>query len=261
MKIDTRRSLTTPDGVTLRYVDTGSGTPPLLFVHGWSCRIENWMPQIERFSPDYRVVALDLRGHGESDKPDEDYTISAFIKDIAWLVEELGLDRPVIVGHSMGGVIAMNLARRHPEIPAGVVLIDPPLGLPESVLATRDAVLAGLGSPSYHALIDGFAKQFFFNSDSPPSLVTEVIENAKTVPQRVLVTALASTLDAEHDVPGPVPVPSLFIRASTHLASEDALQSRFPGMKVVTVPCAHFVQLERPTETNDLIKRFLEGLE
>jgi pimeloyl-ACP methyl ester carboxylesterase len=160
----------------------------------------------------------------------------------------------------MGGIIAMNLARRHPEIPAAVVLIDAPLGLPESVLATRDAVLAGFESPAYQTLIDGFGRQFFFNDKSPPHLVEEVIANAKLAPQRVLATALASSLDTENDVPGQIPVPSLFIRAETHLASPEDLQVRFPGMQLHTVGCAHFVQMEKPEETNRMIDEFLEKL-
>lgn len=257
-----RKSATREDGTTIRYIDTGTGDPPLVFIHGWTCNLTNWAPQIQHFAKKHRVIALDLRGHGESDKPDEDSSIGTFINDVVWLIGELCLGKPVLIGHSMGGVIAMNLARRHPDVASAVVLVDAPLGLPEATKALREQIFAGFASPAYQAVVDQFARQFFFNADSPPALIEEVVAGAQAAPQRVIVTALQSALSPEHDEPGAIPVPSLFIRAGTHLASEDELRTRFPGMGLVTVPnAAHFVQLEQPAATNNIITDFLDKLE
>ena len=73
-----------------------------------------WGDQIEAFAPKHRIIAVDLRGHGESDKPDQDYDIAGFADDMAWLIREIGLDRPVLIGHSMGGVTTLNLAAQAP---------------------------------------------------------------------------------------------------------------------------------------------------
>ncbi|MFQ5472860.1 MAG: alpha/beta fold hydrolase, partial [Dehalococcoidia bacterium] len=122
------------NGVNLRYVEAGTGDPAILFVHGWTCNLTDWRFQLEEFAKGHRVVALDLRGHGKSDKPDQDYTIDGFADDVVALIEELGLDRPVIVGHSMGGAIAHNIVRRWPEIAAGAVLVDAPIMRPPEAL-------------------------------------------------------------------------------------------------------------------------------
>src|SRR3990170_4498714 len=100
-------STATRDGVNLRYLDTGSGDRPLVFIHGWCCDHTYWRDQTTEFARRHRVIAVDLRGHGQSDKPDQDYTIGGFADDVAWLIRRLDLDRPVLVGHSMGGVIAL----------------------------------------------------------------------------------------------------------------------------------------------------------
>jgi pimeloyl-ACP methyl ester carboxylesterase len=104
------------DGVNLYYTDQGAGDPPLLFVHGWCCNSSHFQPQVDFFSRDHRCIAVDLRGHGESDKPEQDYTMAVFADDLAWLCAQLGVQRPVVIGHSMGGVVALALAQRHPNI-------------------------------------------------------------------------------------------------------------------------------------------------
>lgn len=251
----------TRDGVTLRYEEAGTGEPALLFIHGWTCNRTNWSHQFAHFAKNHHVVSVDLRGHGESDKPDEDYSIDGFVEDIVWLIGQLGLDKPVIVGHSMGGCIAMHLARKHPEVASAVVLIDSPIvPLPEAMAPIRAQLFAGFDSPAYAEVAAGFARQFFFDANTPPE-VAEHIMGSLGAPQRVTLTALRSALSPENQTAGPIPVPSLFIRAQTAYATEDQLREHVPGMGVITVPAAHFIQIEQPAATNNIISDFLDKLE
>jgi pimeloyl-ACP methyl ester carboxylesterase len=252
----------TRDGVTLRYIDTGDGEPPLLFIHGWTCNRTHWRDQVPHFAKKHRVLAVDLRGHGESDKPDQDYTIDGFVDDMAWLIRELGLQRPVVIGHSMGGVIAMNLARKHPKLVSAIVMVDSPITpLPEATRALVEPLFAGLRSPAYAGVAEGFARTSFFNASSPPELVNELVAGILTAPQRLMYTALADTVAPENQQPGAISVPALFIRAGTAFATEDEIRTRYPGLGVITVPAAHFVQMEQPAATNSIISDFLDKLE
>lgn len=253
----------TRDGITLRYLDTGTGDPPLLFIHGWTCNLTNWRDQVPHFAKKHRVVAFDQRGHGESDKPDQDYTIDGFVDDVAWLIGELKLEKPVVVGHSMGGTITLNLVRKYPDIATAAILIDAPiLPLPEATHPRIAPLFAGMQSPAYASVAEGFARMSFFNTKSPPELVEELIAGMKSAPQRLMYTAMMSILDEKSMPPGTLPVPALFIRAEEpQLAAEDALRERYPGMSVITVPSAHFVQMEQPTATNNIISDFLDKLE
>src|SRR4030095_4948302 len=115
----------TRDGIKLAYEERGSGSPAFVFVHGWTCDRSFFAPQAEHFARRHRVVSVDLRGHGESDKPQGPYPIAAYADDIAYVIEQLGLGKAVAVGHSMGGITVLQLAATHPDRVAAIVMVDP----------------------------------------------------------------------------------------------------------------------------------------
>jgi pimeloyl-ACP methyl ester carboxylesterase len=91
------------DDVALAYEDTNTNLPPLILVHGCGLDHTSLARQAEFFIKSHRVISVDLRGHGESDAPHQDYTTAAFADDLAWLCTELAIVKPTAVGHSMGG--------------------------------------------------------------------------------------------------------------------------------------------------------------
>lgn len=112
------------DGVPIKYEVSGAGEPALVFVHCWTCNRKFWDEQVEYFSRYYRVVRLDLAGHGESGKGRKDYTMAAFGADVATVVEQLGLKQVVLVGHSMGGPVSAEAEKRLGRRVLGVVGVD-----------------------------------------------------------------------------------------------------------------------------------------
>src|SRR5689334_14159606 len=112
------------DGVALAYEEVGQGSPPMLFVHGWSCDHTHFQRQVEQFSQTHRTISVDLRGFGESDAPHQDYAMAGFADDLAWLCGQFRIERPIVVGHSMGAVVAMELAAHHPDVPSAIVMVD-----------------------------------------------------------------------------------------------------------------------------------------
>ncbi len=247
------------DGVNLRYLDVGRGDPPLLFIHGWCCNHTHWRDQIPEFSKHHRVVAVDLRGLGDSDRPDQDYTVPGFTGDVAWLISDVGLEKPVVIGHSMGGQIALNVVRKHPDMARAAVFVDAVM-MPSSdqfkpMLAS---LIDGMKSPAYQDVTANFVKIFLFNENSPVAMRDETAATMANAPQRLIHTAMASLTSEENMPGGAIPVPSLFVRAATMAASEDELKARYPGMDVTTVACAHFIQMEKSDEFNAILSRFLE---
>ncbi len=261
MTTDTSLKTAVRDGVALRYLDAGAGDPPLLFIHGWCCDHTYWRDQTPVFAASHRVVAVDLRGQGQSAKPDQDYTIDGFVDDTLWLMKEIGLERPVIVGHSMGGVVGLNLVRRSPEAFRGLVFVDSPvIPIPQDLQGTIDGVLAGLNSPAYKDVARSFVADLMFTADADPALKQQVLDGMAQAPQRVMATALADVLREESMPPGPLPVPALYIQAASTAWDPAVIKARYPGLLHDRVECGHFIQMERPAELNEKVQRFLEGI-
>ncbi|HEX9167759.1 MAG TPA: alpha/beta hydrolase, partial [Roseiarcus sp.] len=121
------------NGVRLALEEAPGAGPPVVLIHGWCCDHTYLAPQFEHFAKQgRRVAALDLRGHGASDKPREPYTADDFADDVAFVCDHLGLSRAVAIGHSMGGVVAFALASRHPELLSALVMLDSGIVLPQA---------------------------------------------------------------------------------------------------------------------------------
>ncbi|MFN6565070.1 MAG: alpha/beta fold hydrolase [Nostoc sp. ChiSLP01] len=117
----------TTNGVKLHYVTQGEG-PLMLMLHGFPEFWYSWRHQIPQFAQDFKVVALDLRGYNDSDKPTEKsaYVMDEFIKDIEGVIKGLGYEECVLVGHDWGGAIAWNFAYAHPEMIKRLIILNLP---------------------------------------------------------------------------------------------------------------------------------------
>ncbi|MFF2146826.1 alpha/beta fold hydrolase [Kitasatospora sp. NPDC058190] len=113
----------TVQGTRLFYRDHGAGRP-LLFVHGWATSGRVWEAQLADLAADHRVIALDCRGCGRSDRPEDGHTLAANVADLLCLIDVLDLDSPVLVGSSIGATFALAAAAAAPELVGGVVSVD-----------------------------------------------------------------------------------------------------------------------------------------
>jgi pimeloyl-ACP methyl ester carboxylesterase len=114
------------------------GKPPLVLLHGIGSRGSSWWPVIDALASHFHLYQLDLRGHGASDKPEHGYAIEVFADDLQGVLEALGLERPAIMGHSLGGLVTLYWASQHPETAAALVLEDPPLHTLPEILPAFD---------------------------------------------------------------------------------------------------------------------------
>ncbi len=160
------------DGVTISYDVRGAGEPTLVLVHGWTNTRAIWGEHPETLARTHRVVTLDLAGHGASDVDRAWWTMDDFGEDVAAVVGELGLERVVLVGFSMGAAAVLEAAVRMPDRVAGVVIVDA-LHDPEQTRTAADIEAlearfrAGWGDTS-------FVRAFAFRPDTPDSLVSYV---------------------------------------------------------------------------------------
>ena len=248
------------DGVALAYEEAGSGAPPIIFVHGWSCDHTHFTPQYEYFRNGHRVVGVDLRGHGESDKPEQSYTMGSFADDLAWLCGELGIYKPVVVGHSMGGCIALELAARRPDLPAAIVAIDSPVVPPPYIGQAFGQLLEGLRSPAFRDAARGFSANALFLATDDPEVKRRVLEGGMSyLPQSVLVSAFENiALWDGAAAASACTVPTLLISGAMPLADVERLRQLCPQLVTgQTVGAGHFAQLIVPEQVNAMLERFL----
>jgi pimeloyl-ACP methyl ester carboxylesterase len=248
------------DGTTLAHLDVGDGDPPFVFVHGWSCNHAHFAPQIEHFARDHRVVALDLRGHGASDAPAQRYTVPALADDVAWLCESANIERPVLVGHSMGGQVVLETAARHPDLALAVVMVDAaPIVAGSPAIAMAAELGAALDGPDGAAAREALADHAVAALAHTPDLQAQVRADMLATPHHVAVSCV--TLMAEWDGEAAARacrVPMLHIGADDPINDAAALRELNPLIRTgQTVGAGHFNQLEVPEQVNAMIERFL----
>ena len=146
------------NGASIAYDEAGAGAPAFVFLHGWVCNRTFWRPQFEDLSRDHRCIAVDLRGCGESTGPGP-YDPVAAADDVAALIEHLGAAPAVIVGHSLGGIVALLLNERHPGLVLGAVL---PQLLPQYFLYLGNVLMMYAVLALGLDLLLGWAGQFAF---------------------------------------------------------------------------------------------------
>ncbi len=115
------------NGIKIHYYRTGGAKPPIVLCHGATDNGLCWTPVARALEADYDVIMPDSRWHGFSDGPAEGNSPDSQVEDLAGLVQALGLEKPIIMGHSMGANTALKFASCYPELPRAVILEDPPL--------------------------------------------------------------------------------------------------------------------------------------
>jgi pimeloyl-ACP methyl ester carboxylesterase len=240
----------------LYYERAGSGEPELVFVPGWCCDWTTFKPQFDYFAQAHTVTALDPRGFGKSDRPESGYHVRDFADDLASFCERIGIEKPVVVGHSLGGMIAVELAARYPSLPRALVLVDPgPIDpLPETVkffAAAADQLEGPSGEEVRRLWTEGFGTR-------DPELAQGITDLMCATP---LPTA-AAVIRNLNDWNGVgalslCDLPILLLRRS--LGEAVRLLAIKPDLQLgITVGAGHFHQLEVPEQVNAMIERFLQ---
>ncbi len=247
------------DGARLHYQNYGKGRDAVVLIHGWTCNLDYWRDQVPDFAKRNRVIALDLPGHGQSDKPELVYSMDLFARAVDAVMRDAKVERAVLVGHSMGTPIARQFYRKYPQKTLAIVIVDGGVR-PFGDKKMRDGFTAAFRAPNYKE-----AGLQMFAAMAGSQLPAETQERIKTsflnTPQHVIVSAMEGMNDDAIYGPDKMSVPVLAILAKSPFWAADTEQffrSIAPNLDFqMWEGVGHFLMMEKPKQFNEAVIGFL----
>ena len=248
------------DGKRVYYKSYGKGREALVLVHCWSCNMDHWRDQIPDFAQRSRVVALDLPGHGQSDKPEVAYTMDLFARAVDAVLRDAGVERAVLVGHSIGTPVIRQFYRKYPQKTLALVIVDGALR-PFGDKKIGEQMLASLRAPTYKET----GTQMFAAMGGPqlsPEIQERIKESFLNTPQQVLVSAMEGMMDDSIWGQDKISVSVLAVMAKSPFWPADTEQfyrSIAPKLEFqMWDGVGHFLMMEKPKQFNEVVIAFLD---
>lgn len=239
----------------------GSGDLPVVLIPSLAGSTRQWEPQLAHLAANWRVIAIDLRGHGRSDAPlSSSFEPRDYAEDIKAVLDALNIREAVIVGHSMGSAVALAFASDHPSRVRGLVLVDPvddPLKRPPD--PGFETFLKDLEGVSYQMRIEDYWKEILVNAG--PGVASLVLADLRATPQQTVVQsmrALAGFDSSRALTAFKGPVMSVTTPLNDFPSSLHRVHPWLPHHRLTNV--SHWLQLDRPVEFNRILDGFLEKL-
>ncbi len=248
------------------YEIIGNGDP-LVFIHGLGSSARDWEEQISVFSKDYKCITLDMRGHGNTDKPNEQYKIPQFAEDVAELLKALNVSNAFVVGLSMGGATGFHLAISYPDLVKKLVVTNMSAIVPYKSFADkkmffiRQMIVKLLGMKKMGKVIASklFVKQDEHNDSCRNKMATRWAENN---PKAYLSSLRAlknwTIMEELHKIK----CPTLIIHSDqdySPLEHKKQYTSRIPkGELIIVNDARHALPMEKPEEYNKILAEYLK---
>ncbi len=261
-------SVTLESGLNLSYAEQGTGSaPPVLLLPGPTDSWRSYEPVLDLLPHWIRAIAVSMRGHGDSDKPDSGYGVGAFAGDVVDFLNALGIDRAVLVGHSGSCLVARRVALDHPSRVAGLILEASPTSLcTDAALQFVSSVVVGLADP----IDPDFARSFVSETSSEnvaPEVVDMLVADILKVPARVWHAMFSGLLDYDDTSElASVGAPTLLIwgddDALVSREMQDVLTDRIPHAELIVYRAVgHTPRWVDPRRFSEDLAAFVERLQ
>ena len=243
------------DGTPISYEIFGVGEPTLVFVHGWSCDARYWRAQVPVFSKKYRVVVIDLAGHGHSGMSRTKYTMGSFGEDVRAVTESTGSHSVILIGHSMGGSVIAEAARLMPDRVIGLIGIDTLENIEYPM--TREE-LKKMIAPLEENFRDG-SRQFVSEMIAPntdPQLREWILSDMSAAPPSVAISAMNETMTQyitgeSAKVFKQIRIPVITVNGDLWPINYEANRRHmFSFNAIVLKEADHFLMMDRPIDFN-----------
>lgn len=235
---------------------TRSTVESIVFAHSLAGSIAHWSAQIEHFRPSRRAVAFDFRGHGASELPaNRDFAVHALADDIGAVADELGLERFVLVGHSLGAGAAVAFAGAHPDRVSRLFLLDPIGDGTQIAVEQLQPFLSGLRSEAYQETIEGYWSTI---SGPNPAVRERLLRDLRATPRDTVIESFTATTRFD---PKPAlasyrgPTLTVITPSNDYPFSLHRLEGGPPHR--VIEGTGHWIQLDKPADVNRILDHFL----
>ena len=248
------------DGTAISYEVSGKGDPTLVFIHGWSCDARYWRNQVSHFSKDHQVVQIDLAGHGHSATTRSVYSMKAFGEDVQAVIEAVGSQNVILIGHSMGGAVIAEAARLMPERVKGLIGID-----------TLENIEYPLKREDFEAMMIPFKNDFqsgtrqFVQSMLSPNSDTRIKEwilsDMAAAPASIALSAMGEYLPRyitgqAAKVFETIKVPVVTVNSDMWPINYEGNRRHMQSFEAIVVKNSdHFLMLNRPKDFNTALKK------
>jgi 3-oxoadipate enol-lactonase len=236
---------------------SGQGNAPLVFVHGWCCHSAQFGRLAEALESGFRIYLPDLPGHGNTPLGDFRPGFEAYADGLAAWIRDVGLDCPILIGHSMGGALALMTATRIPV--RAVVNLDGSLPAAATTLDAQATLRSWLGLPDFLPRLASAIRAGYFLPQEVDAEAEEVIRGMCSAPEAVLrfLPETIGTLDASRILPD-VQIPVMYIGAEHPRFDADQAQALLPQMQLEQICGAgHFLHMRAPELVAELAMDFL----
>ncbi|MBN1256160.1 MAG: alpha/beta hydrolase [Planctomycetes bacterium] len=252
---------TSADGVQIAYQTRGEGEVSLVFVHGWSCDIRYWQRQVSPLSQRYRVIIMDLAGHGDSGLERKDYTMEAFGQDVVAVLEATDSKQVILVGHSMGGTVILQAARLAPERIIGLIGVDTLHDLGRTPTEEEKQALYAPIAADFAPATKDFVRAMFTPA-ADQSLVSMIANDMSSAPPEVALSAMRNYLAGDDkELIKDLPIPLKCINSDlwpTNVERNTELAQSFE--LALLEGYGHFIMLEAPREFNQFLNQMAESI-
>jgi N-formylmaleamate deformylase len=261
------------EGIKIHYYRTGGTKPPLVLLHGATDNGLCWTPVAEQLAADYDVIMIDAQGHGKSDRLDPKFTGQRHADQAVGLLKQLGIQKPVIMGHSMGAGTTVNIAANYPDVPKAIVLEDPGWRMPaagggqtEEERQMHEGVRAMMASYAGSTEAQNMARG---RKDNPKWSEAELKPwaQAKTQFDPKLFEGLRMDMTTFEQLVPKINVPTLLITADAGIVSEEAAaraakiwKSKQPFKYVRIKGAGHNIRREQPAAYMKALREFLASV-
>jgi len=245
--------------VEIAYEEAGRGDPAVILIHPPFGNRSHFAAVFAHLAKRNRVIALDLRGCGQSGVPAEGFHIVDLAEDVRAVCRAAGVERAVLCGHSLGGTVALEVAALEPQLVAGVALLDAVVLFPEPLRRqVVEQLVPALAGPGWQVALRGYIAGRMFGRFDPPEVRTRIAQEVATLPAHMPAPLMRDAMSNDFsDRLAAGKYPLLFVHAQVPADLERLKQLRPDAIVASVAASGHFLTLIVPDQVNAMLDRFL----